>query len=49
MTTTHHLTGHWVEEDEVTDPTHHHLIEHWDDEVDEDESAEENLVATTAS
>jgi hypothetical protein len=48
MTTTHHLTGHWVEEDEVTDPTHHHRIEHWVLEVD-DESTEENPVGTTAS
>jgi hypothetical protein len=49
MTTTHHLTAHWVEEVEVTDPTHHHLIEHWVDEVDGDESAEESPVTKTAS
>jgi hypothetical protein len=49
MTKTHHLRAHWVDEDEVTDPTHHHLIEHWVDEVDEDQSTEDNPVATSAS
>jgi hypothetical protein len=33
--TTHHLTAHWVEEDNGTDRNHHHLTEVW---LDEDEA-----------
>jgi hypothetical protein len=49
MTTKHHLTGHWVDEDDVVEPTHHHLVEHWVDEVDDDTSTEKNSLTTTAS
>ena len=33
MTTAHHLTAHWVAEEDGT-PTHHHLVEQWIDEED---------------
>jgi hypothetical protein len=31
MTASHHLTAHWVDEDEGADATliHHHLVERW--------------------
>ena len=49
MTTTHHLRGHWVEEDRASNPTRHHLIDHWVVEVDEHESTEKNPIVRTAS
>jgi hypothetical protein len=47
--THHHLTAHWVDEDEGAVGVHHHLTEAW---VDEDEAAattpENPGVTTTA-
>jgi hypothetical protein len=44
MVKAHHLTAHWVDEDEgrVVAGAHHHLTEHWVDE-------EEDLTESTSS